>query len=54
MGYKKMKAYKQSLVAAVIAALIAFTLYYMIISEPTRMKQKKPDLPASRTGSGVR
>ena len=45
---------KQGLVAAVIATLIAFTLFYMIINEPTRMKQKEPDLPASRTGSGVR
>lgn len=45
---------KQGLTAAVIATLIGFTLYYMIISEPTRIKQKEPDLPALRTGSGVR
>ena len=45
---------KQGLVAAVIAALIAFTLYYMIVSKPTKTKQNEPDLPALRTGSGVR
>ena len=53
-----MKGYKQglftSLVTVVTATLIAFTLYHMIVSEPTRIKQKEPDLPVLRTGSGVR
>ena len=58
MGYRKMKGYKQGLftglATVVTATLIAFTLYHMIVSEPTRIKQKEPDLPVLRTGSGVR
>ena len=45
---------KQGLVSAIIATLIAFTLYYMIVSKPIKIKQNEPDLPALRTGSGVR